>query len=57
MQIELSKEQYKSLLRAIDVAGFIYGVMGDAVDEKYKKPSNETDGLIDYFLRTRFRDG
>jgi len=51
MQIELSKEQYKSLLRATDVAGFIYGVMGDAVDEKYKKQSNEIDGLIDHLLQ------
>ncbi len=51
MQIELSKEQYSSLLRAVDVASFVYGIMSDAVDEKYKKQSDEIDNLADQVLK------
>lgn len=51
MKINLNKEQYKALIRAVDVGGFIYGVMGDTVDEKYKKQSKENDDLLDYILQ------
>ncbi len=50
MQIELTKEEYKTLLRSIDVASFVYGVMGDMVDEKYKKQSKEIENLTDKVL-------
>lgn len=51
MENKLTKKQYKSLLRALDVAGFIYGIMGDTVDKKYKKQSKENDDLIDEILK------
>jgi len=50
MKIDLTKQEYKSLLRATDIANFVYGIMGDMVDEKYKKPSKKTDELTNKVL-------
>lgn len=43
--MQLSQEQYQTLLRAIQVASSMYGVMGDMVDEKYKQHSDALDEL------------
>ena len=50
MKIDLSKKQYQTLVKCIETVGSIYGVMGDMVDEKYKKISGEIDELSDYVL-------
>ena len=50
MKIDISKKQYQTLVKCIETAGSIYGVMGDMVDEKYKKKSGEIDELSAYIL-------
>ena len=45
MKIEINKKQYNIIIRVLEIAGSIYGVMGDMVDEKYKKPSKDVDDL------------
>ncbi len=50
MKINISKKQYQALVKCIETAGSIYGVMGDMVDEKHKKFSGEIDELSDYIL-------
>lgn len=47
---ELTKAQYEVLINAFQIAGSVYGIMGDMVDEKYKKQSNELDELESYLL-------
>lgn len=47
---DLTKEQYRVLLNALQVAGSVYGIMGDMVDETYKKQSDELDALENYLL-------
>ena len=37
-------------MNALQIAGSVYGVMGDMFDDKYKKPSNELDALESWFL-------
>jgi len=50
MKINITKAQYKLLLDALHIAGTVYGVMGDMVDDKYKKRSDELDEFENYFL-------
>lgn len=47
---ELSKTQYEVLINALQIAGFVYGIMGDMVDKKYKKESHALDELENYLL-------
>lgn len=47
---ELTKAQYEVLINALQIAGCVYGVMGDTVDEKYKKQSDKLDELESYLL-------
>ena len=49
-KIELTKKQYEILMNALQIAGSVYGVMGDMVDKKYKKQSGELDDLESYLL-------
>lgn len=49
--IEINKEQYKSFVKALDIGNSVYGVMGDMVDMKYKKISNQTEKLVSQVLR------
>lgn len=37
-------------MNALQIAGTVYGIMGDMVDEKYKKQSGELDKLESYLL-------
>ena len=48
--IELTKKQYEVLMNALQIAGSVYGIMGDIVDKKYKKRSGEIDELESYLL-------
>ncbi|EKE19557.1 MAG: hypothetical protein ACD_8C00139G0003 [uncultured bacterium] len=53
MQIELSKKQYRDLVEFLDTANYIYGYAGDVVDDKkYKKKSDDLDGLISHVLES-----
>ena len=48
--ISLSKEQYEVLMNALQFTSSVYGILGDMVDEKYKKQSDELDELENYLL-------
>lgn len=48
--MELSQKQYNSLLTAIQTAGTVYAVLGDMVDEKFKKQSVDLDELESHVL-------
>ncbi|OHB20716.1 MAG: hypothetical protein A2666_01645 [Parcubacteria group bacterium RIFCSPHIGHO2_01_FULL_47_10b] len=50
--IELTKKQFRVLMNALQIAGSVYAIMGDMVDEKYKKPSHELDELENYVLES-----
>ena len=41
--ISLTDKQFALLLRSVTVASSIYGIMGDFVDDEYKKISNDID--------------
>ena len=47
---ELTRTQYEVLINALQIAGSVYGIMGDMVDEKYKKQSDELEELENYLL-------
>ncbi|MEA3450120.1 MAG: hypothetical protein U9Q85_04085 [Patescibacteria group bacterium] len=51
MKINITKKQYKTLIKCLEVTGSIYGLMGDMVDKKHKKPSNEVEKLVDVVMR------
>ena len=48
--IEFDKKQYETLVRALQIAGSVYGIMGDMVDESYKKESEAMDDLESWVL-------
>lgn len=50
MKINLTKAQYRLLLDSLHIAGTMYAVLGDMVDEKYKNRSTELDEFEHYFL-------
>ena len=50
MQIEFSREQYRSLMKAVEIGDAVYGILGDLVDKKYKKDSNKIQELQTYLL-------
>lgn len=50
MKVELTKEQYKNIIHFLGITSFIYGPLGDFVDEKYKKGSDDIDKIEDYLL-------
>ena len=47
----LSKKEYETLLRCIVVSEFVYGLMGDFCDDKYKKVSENIDELANKVLK------
>jgi hypothetical protein len=50
MSINLTKKQYECLIKALEAANSVYGILGDSVSDEYKKQSNEIEELTDYFL-------
>ncbi len=43
--ISITDKHFESLLRAVAIAGSIYGVMSDMMDEKYKKQAGAMDEI------------
>lgn len=43
--IELSSKEFELLLKGVGILSHMYGLMGDFVDDKYKKKSEELDRL------------
>lgn len=50
MKVDLTREQYKTLVNALQVSGVVYGVLGDMVDKKYKRHSGALDDLENAIL-------
>ncbi len=50
VKIELNQKDYKALLRAVAVSDYVYGIMSDFVDDKYKEDAKQHDSLIDNLL-------
>ncbi len=52
MKINITKEQYKELVKAVAIADGIVGVLGDMMPEvDYKKQSEKIRNLENYFLQ------
>ncbi len=50
MEIKLTKEQYKMLMKMVMVGNDIYGILGDEISEDYKNESNKIDEFRGYIL-------
>ncbi|KKR91556.1 MAG: hypothetical protein UU43_C0004G0004 [Candidatus Falkowbacteria bacterium GW2011_GWA2_41_14] len=50
MKIDLTKKQYECLIKALEVADSVYGILGDSMPEDYKKQSDQIDDLRKYLL-------
>jgi hypothetical protein len=48
--INLSQKDYKTLLRAVAISDYMYGIMSDIVDDKYKEDAKQNDSLINKLL-------
>lgn len=48
--MKFNKNQYLTLLTALQTAGFVYSILGDAVDSKYKKRALQLEELEDVVL-------
>ena len=55
--IEFDKKQYDALVRAVAVAGSIYGLMTDFVDKNYEKESDALEHLESWILAFAGRFG
>ncbi len=50
MKVFLSKRHYNALIKCLWIWGWVYWIMGDMVDEKYKEISEEIDDFKNYIL-------
>lgn len=50
MNLELNKEQYQNLIRALEVTGYVYGPLGDFISDDFKKQGGEIEDLENYLL-------
>jgi len=57
MNVELTKEQFANILRAVYIANDIIGLISDMVSEDYKKQYGEMDELREYLLRCAEKNG
>ncbi len=48
--IEFDRARYETLVRALQIAGSVYGVLGDMVDDGYKKHSDAMEDLESWVL-------
>ncbi len=48
--MEFSKAQYETLVRALEVAGGVYGILGDLVGDGYKKNASALQDLESWVL-------
>lgn len=51
MKIDLTEKEFDVLLQNVAIWEWVYGIMSDGVDSKYKKNVLETDELIDKLLK------
>jgi len=51
MDINFTKKQYWTLIKAIEVGGSVYGIIGDEMRKKYKKQSMEIEDLQTYLMK------
>mgnify|MGYP001606038424 CR=1 FL=1 len=50
MKINLTKKQYETLTKAMEVGSSVYGILGDSIEGDYKKQSDEIENLRKYLL-------
>ena len=50
MKIDLTKKQYKSIIKAFEISSSIYGILSDTTNKKYQKQYQEIEDLERYFL-------
>lgn len=50
MKINLTKKQYETLIKAVEIGSSVYGILGDSIEGDYKKESDEIDNLQKYLL-------
>lgn len=50
MEFKLSKNQYRVLIQAMQITGTVYAVLGDMVDRRFKRRSDEVDEIESLFL-------
>jgi hypothetical protein len=48
--IEFNKKQYQALVRALQIAGSMYDILSDMVDERYDAPADELGDLESWVL-------
>ena len=51
MDINFTKEQYLTLIKAIEAGNSVYGIIGDEMRKKYKKQSIDIEDLLTYLLK------
>jgi hypothetical protein len=51
MQIEFTKEQYKNLIIANAISGWIFGILSDAIGKEYKKKNQISEELEKHLLK------
>ncbi len=52
MEIKISKKDYDVLVRNIAIWNWVYWIMSDMVDSKFKKEADEWDILLDKILKS-----
>jgi len=57
MNIELTKEQFANILRAVYIANDIIRLISDMVSEDYKKQYTEMEELREYLLKSAEKNG
>jgi hypothetical protein len=50
IELELTDEEYIDLLKTIDIAGYIYAILSDLVDDSYKPKLENADKWLETFL-------
>jgi len=48
--IEFNKQQYEAFVRALQIAGSVYDILSDMVDERYDAPADELGDLESWVL-------
>ena len=48
--IEFNKKQYEALVRALQIAGSVYDILSDMVDERYDAPADDLSDLTSWVL-------
>jgi len=51
IELELTDEEYLTLLKNLDVAGYVYAHLWDFVDEKYKPKADMINHLMEKFFQ------